>query len=132
MGNPNAWAKDSCDPQFTTFSHPCRGTLDTCQGPETLNMPNWKLGENNEKKPVATSCWRYAFRFHMEECKKNEGFMIQPEERSGFGNGQLIETDMAKQAGIKVFRTWTNYGDFENNKIQKRATGSRTGIRAAV
>jgi len=34
--------------------------------------------------------------------------MIQLEEKSGLGDGQKIETEMAKQAGLKIFRTYTD------------------------
>jgi hypothetical protein len=30
--------------------------------------------------------------------------MIQAEEKGGLGDGQKIETEMAREAGIKVFR----------------------------
>merc|ERR1719362_323595 len=60
--NPNAWCKKSCDPTFTDINHPCRGTQSTCGIPE---------GENRTEKgkPKNTSCWRFAFRFHQQECK---------------------------------------------------------------
>lgn len=38
--------------------------------------------------------------------------MIQVEERKGLGDGQRIETEMAKQVGLKVFRTYTNSDRF--------------------
>jgi len=95
--NPNAWCKKSCDPKFTDIQHKCRGTLDTCLFPEHENL-------TTEKRPTSTSCWRFAFRFHQEECKATSGFMIQVEETEGLGAGQNIETEMAKQVGMKVFR----------------------------
>jgi len=38
--------------------------------------------------------------------------MIQVEETKGLGDGQKIETEMAEQVGLKVFRTYTNVDDF--------------------
>jgi len=104
--NPNAWCKKSCDPNFTDLTHPCRGTVGTC----TLT-PDQNLSK--DKKPCPTSCWRFAFRFHQEECKATKGFMIQVEEKQGLGNGQKIETKMAKQVDLKVFRTYTNVDAFQ-------------------
>jgi len=119
--NPNAWCKKSCDPKFINMQHPCRGTLATCTIPEEQNLAK------DTKRPCATSCWRLAFRFHQEECKASNGFMIQVEElcpstrpahpgqsspqveeHQGLGDGQKIETEMAKQVGLKIFRTYTN------------------------
>jgi len=68
---------------------------------------------SKDKKPCPTSCWRYAFRFHQEESKATNGFMIQVEEKKGLGDGQKIETEMAKQVDLKVFRTYTNVDAFQ-------------------
>merc|ERR1719276_459631 len=100
--NPNAWCKKSCDPSFTDIKHPCRGTMSTCGIPESDNY-------DSERRPKSTSCWRLAFRFHQEECKETKGFMIQVEEVAGLGAGQNIETEMAEQVGLKVFRAKQNY-----------------------
>merc|ERR1712129_165922 len=99
--NPNAWEKKSCDPKFTDITHKCRGTLATC------SIPNFGADE----RPTSKSCWRFAFRFHQEECKKTNGYMIQVEEKNGLGAGQEIETEMAKQVGLKIFRTQEGYQD---------------------
>merc|ERR1712129_586497 len=57
-------------------------------------------------RPCAKSCWHFAFRFHQDEATKDaNGFMTQIEEKGGLGDGQKIETEMATEAGIKVFRT---------------------------
>jgi len=116
--NPNAWEKESCDPKYTTLDHPCRGTLEICKGPPG-KLPNFKEDERGNKKPLRTICWRYSFRFHQEQCKENAGFMLQVEEKSGLGGGQIIEAAMAEEVGIKVFRTYSNYGDFKHNRIEK-------------
>jgi len=39
--------------------------------------------------------------------------MIQVEEEDGLGAGQKIETEMAKQVNLKVFRTYTNTEDIK-------------------
>jgi len=106
--NPNVWCKESCDPQFTNMQHPCRGTLATCTLPSGQNL------SKDTNSPCPTSCWRFAFRFHQEECKASKGFMIQVEEKKGLGDGQKIETDMAKQVDLKVFRTYTNMDEFQS------------------
>jgi len=110
--NPNAWEKDSCDPEFTNIEHKCRGTQETCQFPKSRNL-------TAEEKPQKKSCWRYAFRFHLAQCKKNNGFMIQVQEKKGLGAGQEIETIMAKEVGLKVFRTRTESDDFRQDRIEK-------------
>jgi len=109
--NPNAWCKESCDPEFTNINHPCRGTRATC----TNSLPN----TNSEGKPCATSCWRFAFRFHQEVSKDTNGFMIQVQEKYGLGAGQQIETQMAQEAGIKVFRAIDTYGFFDKQDVEK-------------
>jgi len=105
--NPNAWCKESCDPTFTDINHPCRGSLSTCNIPEALNL------DSGTKRPCSTSCWRLAFRFHQEECKATKGFMIQVEEKQGLGDGQKIETEMAREVDLKVFRTYTNHPEVQ-------------------
>jgi len=97
--NPNAWCKDSCDPNFTDMNHPCRGCSSTCVK---------QIIDPITKRPNNESCWRFAFRFHQEESKATHGFMIQVEEEHGLGDGQKIETEMARQVKAKVFRTYTN------------------------
>jgi len=109
--NPNAWEKESCDPNFTDIQHPCRGTLATCQIPESDNLTT---GTN---RPCDTSCWRFAFRFHLDESKSTNGFMIQVEETEGLGHGQKIETEMAKDVNLKIFRTYTNLDFVEDEDL---------------
>lgn len=106
--NPHVWEKDSCDPSFTDFNHMCRGTPDTCGFGESRDL-------TVAGRPTRDSCWRCAFRFHLEECKAKGGFMIQVEESNGLGRGQEIETEMAKQVGLKVFRTTDNCPEFRSN-----------------
>jgi len=112
--NPNVWDKNLCDPEFTDMDHPCRGSLMTCLIPEHQNLTA------DTKKPCATSCWRFAFRFHMEECKASNGFLIQVEEKDGLGAGQKIETEMAKEVGIKVFRTYTTNDKMDERRLRER------------
>jgi len=109
--NPNAWCKDSCDPDFTDINHPCRGSLHTCGFLESQNL------DSVTKRPCKKTCWRFAFRFHQQESKDTNGFMIQVEEQSGLGDGQKIETEMAREVGLKVFRTYTDAISFSNCKF---------------
>jgi len=113
--NPNAWCKSSCDPIFTDIKHPCRGTNQTCSYTEAQNLVAETPG--GKKKPASKSCWRYSFRFHLEESKATNGFMIQVQEKNGLGNGQKIETEMAMQAGVKVFRTTTTSEDMYERSL---------------
>merc|ERR1712008_181941 len=79
------------------------------------------MGENftvGTKRPFATSCWRFAFRFHMEECKAHGGFMLQVEETEGLGNGQKIETEMAKEVSIKIFRAYAHDSDVYDYRME--------------
>lgn len=108
--NPMVWCQRSCDPSFTSVQHPCRGTPDTCliSGHDNFNA---------EKRPTDTSCWRVAFRFHQEECKVTNGFMIQVHEVEGLGDGQKIEAAMAEQVGLKVFRSRSHQRSIDGNRI---------------
>jgi len=99
--NPNAWSKDSCDPNFTDITYGCWGSSSTCGKQQSENL------DQKTQRPSSNSCWRFAFRFHQEESKDTGGFMIQVEERNGLGDGQKIETEMARKVGLKVFRTYT-------------------------
>jgi len=58
--------------------------------------------------PCSTTCWRLAVRLHQQVCQATKGFMIQVEEKNGLGDGQKIEAQMANEAGLKIFRTYTN------------------------
>merc|ERR1712008_204382 len=91
---PNAVCKSSCDPNFTDVCWPCRGTASTCTLAKELRTG----------KPSNKSCWRYGFRYQMQKCKDSGGFMTQVEEIGGLGRGQEIETLMAQEVGLKVFR----------------------------
>jgi len=97
---PNAWSRESCDPKINDIRHRCRGTRNTCLVPEHTNITI-----NN--KLTNTSCWRFAFRYHLEQSKATNGFMIQVQEKHGLSVRQKIETEMAQQAGVKIFRTTT-------------------------
>mmetsp|Transcript_12387 Transcript_12387/g.23771 ORF Transcript_12387/g.23771 Transcript_12387/m.23771 type:complete len:449 (+) Transcript_12387:180-1526(+) len=103
---PSAFCKESCDPHFTDLSWPCRGTAATCK----IADPAVRTG-----RPTGDSCWRYSFRFHQQLCKDTAGFMVQVEEcvyDQGdtlirgweLGNGQQIETELAEEVRLKVFR----------------------------
>merc|ERR1719362_2417100 len=112
--NPNAFCKKSCDPKYTDINYPCRGTLATCTLPPSQNL-------TAAGKPCNTSCWRVSFRYHQEACKASGGFMIQVEEAGGLGAGQVIETVMAEEAGLKVFRTYTNMEEWDDGYMPRVA-----------
>merc|ERR1712129_38201 len=118
-------ARSLATPTSPTF-HPCRGTSSTCGISEAENMDP-KTG-----RPCSTSCWRLAFRFHQEECKATKGFMIQVEEPAGLGDGQKIETEMARQVGLKLFRTYTNYTLFQYEDGSSYAFDGMAAISKAV
>jgi len=103
MYNPNCWCKESCDPNFTDIKHPCKGTAATCFLPDAENF-------TAEGRPQATTCWRIAFRFHQQESKDTNGCMLQLMEPQGLGDGQKIQTEMAEQVDLKVFRVMASRG----------------------
>jgi len=104
--SPNCWNKGTCDPNWTDYEHPCHGTYETC-----LKEHDLKIGRPQEAK----SCWKYSFRHQLtknktiamvqiveyyyqgEDTPHNESMHI-------IGNGQQIETRMAKDVRVKVFR----------------------------
>ena len=105
---PNAYNKSTCDPEWTNIKHKCRGTFETCE-----KEPEFKTGVPQEHK----SCWRYSYRYQLEtglamvqiveyyyagESAGNSEELQKAEHV--IGNGQNIETEMAKMVGIKVFR----------------------------
>jgi len=95
--NPNIWCTQSCDPDFASLDHPCRGTSSTCRMPDGMNC-------NADGRPRVGSCWRFACRFHQQECKDSGGFLVQFEEPGGLDDRQRLETLIAKEVGLKVFR----------------------------
>jgi len=101
---PKAWSRESCDPNINDIQHKCRGTKNTCLYPEHKNL-------TTDNKLTNASCWRFAFRYNLDQSKATNGFMIQVQEKSGLSDGQKIETEMAQQAGVKIFRTTTTSED---------------------
>jgi len=101
---PNVWSRESCDPKINDVRHRCQGTRNTCLFPEHKNL-------TTENKLTNTSCWRFAFRYHLDQSKATNGFMIQVQEKHGLSDRQKIEMEMAQQAGVKVFRTTTTSED---------------------
>jgi len=101
--NPNARSKQSCNAEYTDLMNLCRGTLDTCHFPNSKNL-------KADKPKSESCCWRFDFRFHLQESVDTNGFLIMVEECGGLGNGQKIELEMAEEVGVKVFRTYTNIG----------------------
>ena len=132
---PNAFEKQSCDPNWTDFDWPCRGTSETCRYKNILTTTTTTTttgtdddveNESNYEamttytgtsigRPTNECCWRYSFRFQLEEAKASGGFMLQlveSGERIGkgddakLGNGQQIEYDMAQQLNLKIFHVY--------------------------
>lgn len=112
--NPNVVSKGFCGwskRRITDMSWPCRGDcrrtfLGNCHGP---CLPSGNAA------PTDRSCWRYSFRWHLQDAKSKGGFMLQIVERSEnggldgqyeFGKGQEIETKMAEIVRIKTFRVY--------------------------
>jgi len=104
--DPTITSKDYCREKLgsTSVVNHCRGTLESCNFPRSRNLKTL----DDKEQPAKKSCWRFAFRFHQQECKDTCGFMIQAEEKEGLGDGQKLETEMAREVGLKVFRTYTN------------------------
>ena len=95
--SPNAYNKSSCDPSWTNMAWPCRGTFDTC----CMEDKSAKTGAPTEK-----SCWRYSFRYQLEEAKRSNGFIELDRGVHLTGKGQAIETIMANEVGTKIFRIY--------------------------
>jgi len=110
--NPNAWEKDSCEYHFADSALRCRGTDDTC---------GFRIARNcgSNGRPSPTCCWRYSFRFHADEAVAANGFMIQVQEREGLSPPQQLETEMAVQARLKIFRTITNAASFHTELLRR-------------
>merc|ERR1712113_219543 len=87
--------------------HPCRGTLGSCRFPQQFN-------HDHEGKPTPMSCWRVTVRYHQEQCRGSNGFMIQVQDQNGLSEMQKIEAAMAVEAKLKIFRTCTNLLDFNS------------------
>lgn len=103
---PNTWDRDACNMEWMDFDHPCRGTQDTCQ----MDDDDLKTGVPNER----ICCWRYSFRWQLQRGKDTTGIMLQVQEYDHspsvrghvLGEGQRIETDMAKDVGVKIFQIY--------------------------
>jgi len=74
---------------------------------------------DGDEKPSEDACWRFAYRFRQQKCKDSNGFMIQVEEKEGLGPGQMIETEMAREVGLKVFRTYTSWPAVNQDDVKK-------------
>jgi len=113
--HPNAGKRETCDPNYTTLSWPCRGTSDTCEKPRYL-----KVGVPRENE----CCWRFNFRYHLEKGKNSGGFMIQLAgwdelmDTHNLDRGQQIEMEMAEQVGIKVFRVLETQDMIDTGDLQ--------------
>jgi len=103
--NPNLWCKKFCR------NEGCTGTPRTCEFPVEQNL------SPATQKPSQTSCWRFSFRYHLQEAKDSDGFMLQVAESAGLGEGQQVETRMAQQVGMKVFRVCNDKEDEHGNVV---------------
>ena len=103
--SPNAFDKQSCDPNWTNFDWPCRGTIETCQYDNKTIKTKHGVG-----KPTDNCCWRYSFRYQLKESKRTDGFLLQliecgyKGEFQELGKGQRIERDMAQDLELKIFQ----------------------------
>jgi len=96
---PVTWctkACKACTSPSTDAGGVCWGTQGTC----SFSFQNL----SNDGRPWATTCWRFAVRFYLQECKENHGFMVQIVEGSGLSDVQKIEDTLAQQEKIKIFR----------------------------
>ncbi len=112
--SPNTRDKNTCDPKWTDINFPCRGTEETCL--------KYKFEDN---LPVEKECcWRSSYRYQLMRGKDTGGFMVQVAEWNYeskdhvLGDGQQIETELAEQVGLKVFRVYQQLCTFSNNSWQ--------------
>jgi len=109
----NALREDCCDPVLTNTSTPCQGAASACGFEETQNLV--VEAPSGEKTPSKQSC--SSFQFHLEECQATQGFMIQVQDKHGLDDGQRMETEMAQQRNVKIFRTMTTSEDVGDQQI---------------
>ncbi len=108
--SPNSWDKNTCDPNWTDISFPCRGTKRTCL------KYYFKDNLPVEKK----CCWRSSYRYQLMKGKETGGFMVQVAEfdedsqKHVLGNGQQIETELAELVGLKVFRVYQQISGYSH------------------
>jgi len=112
--SPNTFTKSFCGPAggFVDKAFKCNGTAH--------GACNMKCKKNNGqecdecvaslKRTTDHSCWRFSFLDHMSQASQDgKGFMLQilePDEEGRFkpGKGQEIESEMADDLGLTVFR----------------------------
>ena len=113
---PNAFDKQSCDPNWTDVDHPCRGTKATCRYANVIT---------DSGLPTNDCCWRYSFRNQLKEAKATGGFLLQLVESENpsdkfmapeLGKGQEIERRMAQNLHMKIFRVYRPTG--KNDKLE--------------
>ena len=97
-------------PDFQNICNACRGTICTCKFVESQNP--FEEAPGGEQKLAKQSCWPSPSRFHLDhEIKAIRGFMIEVQDKNGLQDGQKIETEMAQQADVQIFRTTTTGED---------------------
>ena len=103
----------------------CRGTTASCRKEDIALRTG---------APQDGSCWRYTFRYQLEQAKNSNGFMIQvierqqgsDEQQEQLDEVQEFEADLAKEVGIKVFRIHTMVErPFDNKDIDSFVTRIR-------
>lgn len=102
------WSISSCDSKLKSSAFPCIGTSNKCR----------MIHECNGKPQENKCCWKYNTRCRLEKAKLNGGIVIQISEwfastgNHFLGPGQHIETEMAAQVDVKIFRVMQNqYAD---------------------
>merc|ERR1719291_1174458 len=104
--SPNEFSKGFCaggscrwraKRYITDARCPCRGAQDgpsKCHKFANFIDPESKMPTSDEV------CWRYSFRWHLEQAHKHNGCMLQVREDNTLGAGQRIELEMAEAVQI--------------------------------
>lgn len=76
-----------------------------CNGHECPMVAVKDLDRKPAKRYGRDPCWRGSFAWHLNRCHTLGGFMMQIVEKDGkLGDGQVLEEEMARKLGIRVFR----------------------------
>ena len=104
---PNEYKKGFCGTginkdRWTDRSFPCRGWHPT-SSEEGRCSTSQEVIDDKGRPLRDTVCWRYSFRWHLEQAHQKGGCMIQLLEGE-LGDGQMIEQEMATAIGIKIVK----------------------------
>lgn len=119
--NPNAVRRAFCGPEdhLMDATWPCRGQCQVFCAMAVASACDQHPPCAEADEPTSHCCWRRAFRWHIERAARLGGFMIQVVERPtvhhyhscdewdgdlSLSEGQQIEDEMARQAGLRIFR----------------------------